>query len=193
MFFIEYLKYIVFKFYHVPILRECLAYNLIGLPNFSLYILIFSITFWTRFGPPHPSIVGISWCMCTHPIDPMGFHHLHYTHSNEHERTHDVICDIFAAIGQFHVGWKQLYALPLATSNSSRWQVDIVFTKDGVPTLTNIVIANPTQVDLLLWSCAFQRFAIFNATQTNFFFYRDQYPTNQFFLLIIEVFGCLHK
>jgi hypothetical protein len=32
-------------------------------------------------------------------------------------------------------------------SNSFRRQVDVVFTKDGIPTLVDVVIANPTRVD----------------------------------------------
>jgi hypothetical protein len=48
--------------------------------------------------------------MCVHTsINPMGIHLLHCAHGNEHTRTHDAICDIFAAITQnvsFHVGRK---------------------------------------------------------------------------------------
>jgi hypothetical protein len=46
----------------------------------------------------------------------------------------------------FHMGQKQL---PSTTINFSHQQVDIVVTKDGICTLTDIVIANPTHVNLL--------------------------------------------
>jgi hypothetical protein len=49
----------------------------------------------------------------------------------------------------FHVGWKQLHALPSITFNSFRWWIDIVFTKYNTYALADIVIAYPTQVDLL--------------------------------------------
>jgi len=64
-----------------------------------------------RFGLPHFSIIGILWCICTHPIDLMGVHLLCCTHNNKCIRTHDVICNTFVAIAQsfeFHVRWVQL-------------------------------------------------------------------------------------
>jgi hypothetical protein len=99
-----------------------------------------------RLGLPHPSIVGILRCVCTHPINPTGIHLLHYTHGNECIGTHDVVSDIFATIVWevgFHVGWEQLHVFPLTTSNSSYQQVDIVLTKYGIRTLIDIVIIDP--------------------------------------------------
>jgi hypothetical protein len=100
---------------------------------------------------PHPSIVGISH-VCTHLVDLMGVHLLNCVHGNEQMGTHDVVCDTFVAIVQnvgFHVGREQLYALPLIMFNFFRHhQINIVLTKDGIHTLTNIVIVHPTRVDL---------------------------------------------
>jgi hypothetical protein len=62
--------------------------------------------FWTWLKLSHPSIVGLPWCVCTHPIDPIGIYFLCCTHGNERKWTHDLVCDIFAAIVQdinFHV------------------------------------------------------------------------------------------
>jgi hypothetical protein len=118
--------------------------------TFRLSSLNFFTTFWTFcmwFGLPHPSITNIFQCVCTHPIDPMGIHLLHCVHDNECTRTHDAILDTFAAITRdvgYHMGQKPLHALPSTTFNSSCWQVDIVFTKDGKHTLIDVVIANPT-------------------------------------------------
>jgi hypothetical protein len=81
----------------------------------------------------------------------MGIHLLHYVHGNNHTRTYDVICDSFVAIAQdagFHVGWKQLHVLPSNMFNSFRQWINIVFIKDGIHTLVNIVIANLTQAYL---------------------------------------------
>ncbi len=144
---------------------------LITWPIFLGYWLIFpvfSIVLWIQLGLPHPSIIGILWCMFTHPIDLMGIHLLRCAHGNEHTGTHDVVRDTFVVIAWdvgFHMWWQQLHALFSNTVNSScRW-IDIVFTKDGICTLLDIVIANPTWVDLLPQSYATQGFVVFDATQ----------------------------
>jgi len=72
-------------------------------------------------------------------------------------------------------------------------KVDIMFTKDGIRTLTNVIITNQTQADLLPWTCATQGLAASNVIQTKEKNYRNWHPTNQLLPLAIEVFGCLHK
>jgi hypothetical protein len=49
--------------------------------------------------------------------------------------------------------------------NSFHQRVDIVLTKDGVCILIDVVIANPTQANLLRKSCATQGFDTFDMTQ----------------------------
>jgi hypothetical protein len=49
--------------------------------------------------------------------------------------------------------------------NSSPQQVNIVFTKDGIHTLTNVVIAKPTHANLFSQFHATQKFATFDATK----------------------------
>jgi hypothetical protein len=52
----------------------------------------------------------------------MGTNFLCCDHGNECMRTHNAVCDTFVAIvrnANFHMGWKQLHALPLITFNSS--------------------------------------------------------------------------
>jgi hypothetical protein len=49
--------------------------------------------------------------------------------------------------------------------NSSHRRIDIVFTKDDICTLVDVIIANPTWADLFPWTCATQGFATFDATQ----------------------------
>jgi hypothetical protein len=77
--------------------------------------------------------------------------------------------------------------------NFSRWQVDIVFIKDDIGTLVDIVIVNLPWAYLLLWSCVMQRFAAFDAVQVKKQTYHNQHPIDQFLPLTIEVFECLHK
>jgi hypothetical protein len=98
----------------------------------------------------------------------MGIHFLLCVHGNKCIGTHDAICDTFASIAQdvgFHVGREQLYVLRSTTFSSFHRQIDIVLTKNGIHTLVNVVIANPTQADSFPQSCATQGFAISNATQ----------------------------
>jgi hypothetical protein len=68
-----------------------------------------------------------------------------------------------------------------------------VLTKNGIRTLTNIIIVDPMQMDLLPWSCATKGFDASNTIQAKENNYRDQHPINQFLPLAIEVFGCPHK
>jgi hypothetical protein len=136
--------------------------------TFQLFSPIFSTTFCTRLRLPHPLIVNILWSVCTHLIDPTSIHFLRCVHDNERIKTHEAICDTFGAIARdasFHVGWKQLHELFLTTFNSSRQWIDIVFTKDGIHTLINVVIVDQTWVDLFLRSCATQGFVAFDLTQ----------------------------
>jgi len=60
-------------------------------------------------------------------------------------------------------------------------------------TLVNVVIVDPMQVDLLLWSCATQGFVTSDGTQAKEKSYHNQHPINQFLPLAIEVFDYLHK
>jgi len=74
----------------------------------------------------------------------MGIHLLHCVHGNKCTRTHDAVRDTFVAIAHdanFHVGQKQL---SLNTFNSSHQRVNIMFIKDGIRTLINIVIVDST-------------------------------------------------
>jgi len=158
--------------------------------------IVFSIMFWTWFRLPHLSIIGIFWCVCTDPINPMGIHLLCCAQNNECTITHDVICDIFPTITQdvgFHMGREQLHVFPSITFNSFCWQVDMVLTEDEICTLINFVIIDPTQTDLLSQSCAIWGFVAFDVIQAQKRGYCDQHPIDQFLPLTIEIFECLHK
>jgi hypothetical protein len=71
--------------------------------------------------------------------------------------------------------------------------MDIVISKDGICTLTNVVIVNPIQTNLLSKSRAIQGFVAFDAAQTKKKSYYNRQPISQFLPLAIEVFGCLQK
>ncbi len=123
-------------------------------PIFSTFQLsspIFSTTLWMWLGLAHPSITSLPQCVCTHPIDPMGIHFLCCAHGNECMGTHDAIHNTFVIIVWdvgLYMGQEQLHALPLAKLNSFCWWINIVFNKDAIRTLIDIVITNPLHVDL---------------------------------------------
>jgi hypothetical protein len=82
--------------------------------------------------------------------------------------THDVVRDTFVTIAQddgFHIGQKQLHALPSTIFNSFCQWVNIVLTKDGIYTSANITIVDLMHVDLFSWSWTIQRFVASNASQ----------------------------
>jgi hypothetical protein len=58
-------------------------------PTFWLFLPVFSTTLYMQLKLPHPSIANILWCVCIHPISPMGIHLLCCAHGNECIRTHD--------------------------------------------------------------------------------------------------------
>jgi hypothetical protein len=76
--------------------------------------------------------------------------------------------------------------------NSSCEWIDIVLTKEDIHTLIDIIIIDPTWMNLLPQSYATKGFVASNTTQTKNRNYRDQHPIDQFLLLAIEVFGCLN-
>jgi hypothetical protein len=87
--------------------------------------------------------------MCTHPIDPMDIHLLGCVYGNECTGTHDAICDTF--VGS-HMGREQLHVFLSNVFNSFHRQVNVIFIRNGICTLADVVIADPTWANLLLQS-----------------------------------------
>jgi hypothetical protein len=64
---------------------------------------------------PAWTIIGLPYCVCIHPIDFLSIHLLWCSLNNEHIRTHDAICDVFASIAKevgFYVDQEQLHIIP---------------------------------------------------------------------------------
>jgi hypothetical protein len=174
----------------------CLAYSSTNLSNLLIIFPNFLHNTSNIVRTTHFSIVGFLQCMCMHPINFTSIHFLCCTHANECTWTHDVVYNTFATIVQdvdFHGGWEQLHAFFSVTFNSSHLWVDIEFTKYGIHALVDNVIIDSTHANLLFRSCTTQGFATFNVAQTKKMNYYDWHPTDQFMLLAIEIFGCLHK
>jgi hypothetical protein len=101
------LRPIMFEFYHVLTLGQTLGLIWLVFLTFWLFSPIFSTMFWMQLGLLHLLITSVPWCVCTHPINPMGIHLLRCTRGNKHTRTHDIVRDTFATIAwdaSFHVG-----------------------------------------------------------------------------------------
>jgi hypothetical protein len=65
--------------------------------------------------------------------------------------------------------------------------------QDGIHTLNNVVIVDSTHVDLFPQSCNTQGLVASMQLKPKKKSYHNQHPINQFFLLAIEVFGCVNK
>ncbi len=89
------------------------------------------------------------------------------------------LCKMLASIWDEnnYMCFKQLHALPSTMFNSSCWWIDIVLTKNGIHTLANVIIVNPTQAYLFPQSCTTQRFVASNVTKSK---ERNQHPTLPF-------------
>ncbi len=68
-----------------------------------------------------------------------------------------------------------------------------MLTKNGIRTLVDVIITNPTRTNLLPQSYMIQKFAAYDVAQAKERNCLNWHPTNQFLPLKIEVFGCLHK
>jgi hypothetical protein len=64
---------------------------------------------------------------------------------------------------------------------------------NSVCTLGDIVIANPTQVDLVSWDFFFGGFTMIVMVHVKNGLYHDQFLAHMFFPTVIEVFGSLHQ
>jgi hypothetical protein len=97
-----------------------------------------------------------SWsfqCICGQAIDWIGIHLFRCVHWGKHTATHDAIQDFSTSIARdvgFHVLHKQTHVLPMPSLQLSQWQVDIVFTTNGIHTLVNVDITNPIFANLVL-------------------------------------------
>jgi hypothetical protein len=60
----------------------------------------FFTTLCIKLGVSHPLILGVSHCICSQPLDVMGIHLFHYTHGADKMVLHDVVRDVFMAIGK---------------------------------------------------------------------------------------------
>ncbi len=63
---------------------------------------------------------------------------------------------------------------------------------NGVYKLANVVIVNPIRIDLVSWVVIFGDVTLTIVIHVKDDFYDNQFMLDMFFLLIVEVFECLH-
>jgi len=134
---------------------------------------------------PHSLITSILWCVCTHPstLWVSTFYIMLMATSTQEPMMKFTIPllslrKMLASIWDENndMRFEQLHALPSTMFNYSRWWIDIVLTKNGIHTLANVIIVDPTQAYLFPRSCTTQKFVASNAIQAK---ERNQHPIDQ--------------
>jgi hypothetical protein len=125
----------------------------------------------------YPFEVGIHFCGCYH--------------GGEWTTSHDAIWNALAFIeknAKFHVLHEPTHVLPSPSIKSFHWRVNIMLSIVDISILTNVIITNPTWINLVsqvVSSCE----VVIQAKEK---IYHNWHWTNTFFPLAIEIFGCLH-
>jgi hypothetical protein len=70
--------------------------------------------------------------------------------------------------------------------------MDIVFIADGIHTLVDIVIIDPTHAHLVSQVTSSQGMVVTIAAQAKLVSYYNRHPKDDFIPLTIKIFGCLH-
>jgi hypothetical protein len=60
-------------------------------PFFHVLKDYFSITLHIKLGLSHPLLLGVSHCICSQPLDPMGIHLFCCAHGGEKMTSHNVM------------------------------------------------------------------------------------------------------
>jgi hypothetical protein len=71
--------------------------------------------------------------------------------------------------------------------------MDIVFTTNNIHTLAYVIIVNPICANLVLQAVFSQKMTMTIVIQAKIVSYCDSHPEDDFILLTINIFGCLHK
>jgi hypothetical protein len=152
--------------------------------------------FHTKFGLPHPLILKVTHYICAYLLDPTGTHFHTCSHGGERITSNDVVRNVFASTTKdkwFHVSYEKTHVLSPLSLQSSHQQVDIVLSTNGIHTLVNMVIDDPTRGDLVSQVVPFRKVIMMMTTQAKEGLYHDWHSTNMFLPLAIEIFECIHQ
>ncbi len=106
----------------------------------------------TKLGLPHVLAFGLSHYIYSQHLDPMRIHLLCCGNGGEKITSHNVVWDAFAFITKnigFHGACEWTHIILPLTIQSSCWQINIMLSVDGIHMLTNVIIDDFTQVDLV--------------------------------------------
>jgi len=110
--------------------------------------------------------------------------------------TYNAIQNSFASVArdiEFYVVCEQTHVLPISFFQSSWQWMDIVFSVNGTCTLVDVVIVDPTYVNLILWVDSSWGAITMIITQTKIVSYHNRHLKDDFIPLVVEIFGCLHQ
>jgi hypothetical protein len=117
-------------------------------PSFCLSKAHFFITLCIHLGLSHLIVAHLSWCQCGHTNDDLGIHLLWCPCGNECKTIHDTFQDIIATIvleSRTHVKREVSHLFPCYTKR----RMDILITSNNFHTLMDIVIVDPTRIDIV--------------------------------------------
>jgi hypothetical protein len=118
----------------------------------------------------------------------LGIHFFLCANGGERTISHDVVQDVFASIARdagFHILGKQIHVLPPPFFKSFYRWVDIVLSMDGICTLVDVIIVDPTGTNLVSWVAHSHGVVTTVAARVKENLCCDHYPTNMFFPLAI--------
>jgi hypothetical protein len=146
---------------HCTHLRSCVGLGVgawlfahLVVPPFHLASNIFSFALHTKLGLPHFLALEVTHCICGQPLNHVGTHFFCCSKGGEQTPSHNVVWNAFTSIVKgvgFYVSHEQTHVLLLPSLQSFCQWVDIMLLANGIHTLANIDIINPTQVDLVSW------------------------------------------
>ncbi len=166
------------------------------IPYFHLPSNVFSFALWTRLGLPHPLAFSLTHCIYDQPLNPMGIHLLRCTHGGERTTSHDVVQDVFMSIVKdmaFHVFVgtnSHFFATFSSIFLSTCWYFFVNWWHWHISQCCNY---RPHSSRHGIISSSSHGVVATLAARVNERLYYNHYPTNVFFLLAIEVFGCFQQ
>jgi hypothetical protein len=121
------------------------------IPPFYLIFEVLFCALCTKLSLPHALTLKVIHCICGQLLD-LARTHLCCSHGGEQIASHNVVQDAFASIvkdARSHVSHEQTHVFPPPSFQSIYWSVDILLLVDSICTLVDMIITNPTWVDLV--------------------------------------------
>jgi len=164
------------------------------IPFLCLLLNVFSITLCTKLGFSHLFVLGCHTSFVTSFWILWGYIFF-LVHMVGRGWRHVMLCEILSQPLWKMQGFMSCDNRPMSFCPCLSLHIvelKLCYQSTMFCTLIDIVIVDPTQVDLVSWTIFFHGVTMTITTQVTNGFYHDQFLTNMFFLLVMKVFGCLH-